>query len=612
MLRFLAMGALLCAPLRAQTCSSIPTYTPCDFVFEAEAAEVATHTNPYLTASLHAEFRSPRHRTILINGFWDGGRRFVIRFTPTDAGAWDFRVTSNLASLNGKIVSFTAPDSQAPGFLKPENVHAWAYSETRTAHLWMGDTSYRFPWIERTLFDQMVEARAQQKFNHIRGLIMHPEEKYRKAYIAADQPNIEHFQELDSRILAMNRRGIFADLVLGGDQNHLAEVFPARQQRERFIKYVASRYSPMMITWQGIQEFEEYVDGRTLLAEIGEYLEKYDPFKHPRSTHTTATSAPLLADRWMTHATYQTCSTALTAVERQILSVPLVNAEFAYEDSGAGKSHEHHTDSETFRKTLWNQTMNGVYPTFGNTGTYGGRKFEVEAKYLETPGTKAMTAWYDFFAKTRFWELQPYFEADGGRAMALEGIEYIVYLEKPGIVELVTEKKGYEVYWYRPATGEVIREKKDYKGERFTGQPPDTKSDWVLHLSRDGRKEGMLKSWKFESRRVYKQDVEQTPAKIPFVIEAPSEETIQAGKRVKFAAKLTRETRASKAMMYVWTAEITVDHQGYRVIGTGQGGDFVVPVALSKSYPAVLNLRLYGINGVGKVYALDRVMRIDR
>jgi len=31
--------------------------------------------------------------------------------------------------------------------------------------------------------------------------------------------------------------------------------------------------------------------------------------------------------------------------------------------------------------------------------------------------------------------------------------------------------------------------------------------DWVLHLSREGHKEGMLRSYKFESRRILMQDV---------------------------------------------------------------------------------------------------------
>lgn len=585
-----------------------PVYTPLDIVLEMSEQEAAAHPDPYLSVSLHAEFRSPRYRTTMINGFWDGGRRIVLRFTPQDPGEHVYRVTSNLASLNGKTEKFNAAAAEHAGFIRPDNVYAWSTTETRVAHLWMGDTSYRFAWIPRPVFDQVIEKRAAQKFNHMRGLIMHDDGKLRPAYVSPDKPNVEHFQELDARVLAMNRKGIFADLVLASDRNHLAKVFPQREQRERYVKYVASRYSPMMITWQGVQEFEEYEDGRGLLKEIGGYLKKYDPYNHPRTTHTTATSGPLLADGWMNYVLYQSSSIALGAVERQILRAPLVNAEFGYEDSGAGKSHPHHVDPAEFVNRLWQATMSGQYPTFGNTGTYGGRNFEVDAKYLDSPGAKAMTAWHDFFSDTRFWELQPFYDVDGGRGLALEGIEYIVYLEKPGPVQLITEKKKYEVYWFRPSTGEMINEKKEYKGERFAGSPPDNKTGWVLHLSRDGRKEGMLKSWKFESRRVVPQVVEGSPAKIPFTIEAPASETIAVGKPVEFRAKLTKETRASGAMRFLWTVEATADGQGYRVIGDGAEGKFTVPPGIATRYPAVLNLRLYGINAYGKVYALDRIL----
>ncbi len=602
--------ALALIPLAiAQNCASTPTYTPCDLVYEMTEAEAAQHPNPYLTVQLHAEFRSPRHRTIMMPGFWDGGRRMVIRMTPIDPGDWAYRVTSNVASINGKAGQIAAPESGHPGFLRVDNKRAWSTTETRSPHLWMGDTSYRFAWMDDALFEQMVTARAAQKFNHIRGLVMHDEDQYRKAYLSPDRPNVEHFQQLDRRIRSMNQKGIFADLILAGDRNHLTRVFPERDQRDRYIKYLAARYAAMMITWQGVQEFEEYDNGRALLKELNVAIMKHDPYKHPRSTHTTATSAPLLEDGWMTHAMYQSSASGLGAVERQIYAVPMVNAEFAYEDSGAGKSHPHHVDADTFHKRLWNTTMDGQYPTFGNTGTYGGSKFAVDAKYLESPGTKAMTAWFELFSKTRFWELEPYFEITAGRALALGGIEYIVYLEQPGPVEVVTEKKKYEVYWFRPGTGEIVQEKKEFKGEKFIGQPPDNKSDWVLHLSRDGRKEGMAKSWKFESRDVVLQEIERSPAKIPFEIEAPTADSLPVGKPVRFAVKLTKETRASKAMIYLWTIEATNDQQGYRVLGTTQKGEFTIPRGIARTYPAVINLRVFGMNGNGKLYSLDRVLK---
>ena len=407
----------------------------------------------------------------------------------------------------------------------------------------------------------------------------------------------------------MNTKGLFADLILAGGRNHLTRVFPERDQRERYVKYVVSRYAPMMITWQGVQEFEDYDNGRALLIQMNDVIMKFDPYKHPRSTDTTATSAALLEDKWMTHVMYKSPADPLGAIERQIYFIPMVNAGFAVEDSGAGKFEASHVDSDTFRKRLWNSAMNGQYPTFGNTGTYGGGKFAPDAKYLETPGTKAMTAWNDLFSKTRFWELEPFFEITAGRALSLGGIEYIVYLEQPGPVEVVTEKKKYEVYWMRPSTGEIVQEKKEFKGEKFTGQPPDNNSDWVLHLSRDGRKEGMAKSWKFESRAIYQQDVERIPARVPFELEAPLGDSLPVGKPVQFSVKLTKDTRAAKAMMYLWTVEATNDKQGYRVLGTTQKGEFTIPRSLARTYPAVMNLRVYGINGNGKVYALDRVLK---
>jgi len=45
----------------------------------------------------------------------------------------------------------------------------------------------------------------------------------------------------------------------------------------------------------------------------------------------------------------------------------------------------------------------------------------------------------------------------------------------------------------------------------------------VLHISREGTKAGMLKSWKFESRPVPVQEVDLDPKSTPFEISAPGE-----------------------------------------------------------------------------------------
>lgn len=600
--------------LHAQSqCPPTATFALCEIAFELDDKEAAQHPEPYLTVQLQAEFRSPRKRTFLMPAFWDGGRRLVIRFAPTEAGAWDYRLTSNVARWNGAIGNFTATESSHPGFIRPANVHHWAYTGSGKPHLWMGDTNYRFTEMDRGLFERFVAERAKQKFNHLRGLVVGASaEAVARAIPSPDRPNPEWFQEVDRRVQFMNRNGITYDLLMAGDQNQLVKLFPTWQQRERFVRYLVARYAAMNITWQGVQEFEEYPDGRAVLKEIGLLLRKLDPYQHPRSTHTVSTSSPLLPDGWMTHVIYQSSDDQLGAIEHQLYTVPFVNAEFAYEDSGAGKSHPHHVDSDTFRRRLWNATMNGQYPTFGNTGTYGGRAFRQDARYLDSPGAKAMTAWFDFFSRTRFWELEPYFDVDGGRAIALDEVEYIVYVEKPsGPVEVLTARHTYQVYWFNPITGEFTKQR-DWKGERFVGEPPSRSQDWVLHLSRDGRKESMLRSYRFESRTVPVQEIETNPQRTPFEIAEPSAEELSLSKPVAYAAKIKRETRATRSMMYLWTGEVVADGQGFRVLATGNNASRRIPQGMARNFPAVLSLRLYGMNANGKVYALDRVYRLAK
>src|SRR5258708_32744516 len=108
--------AFTAAALRAQNpCPTTAVYTPCDIVFELNDAEAAAHPNPYVSVELHAEFRSPKHRTYLLPAFWDGGRRMVIRFSPTEVGDWDYRVSSNLQRFEGGTGKFAASAVQNAG-----------------------------------------------------------------------------------------------------------------------------------------------------------------------------------------------------------------------------------------------------------------------------------------------------------------------------------------------------------------------------------------------------------------------------------------------------------------------------------------------------------------
>ena len=586
----LLAAALLLASFAAQAqtvCGTTPAFSPCEIVFDLTDDGPAARANLYQTVEIHAEFRSPRHRTFLLPAFWDGGRRMVIRFAPTEAGGWDYRITSNRETFNGKVGQFTATESEAPGYIRAANMHHFAYTggDGNTPHLWMGDTMMRAAFLDDAPFRQFVDARASQKFTHLRVSAMGAADDAAKAFPTPDAPDPAYFQRLDERLRYINQKGMTVDLLLAGGGNSLRQLFPNWAQRQRFVRYLIARYSAFNITWGGVENFEDYDDGRGLLREIGTLLKQEDPYQHLRSTGARVTSAPLLDDGWMDFVTQESASDAVGAVEYQLYPVPFVNMAFAGKPSIKGSE---------FRNRLWNAAMNGQYVT---------------AAGVDEAGAAEMKIWFEFYAGNRHWELEPYFDVDGGRGVALEDVEYIVYVDKPGPIEVTIERHGYDTVWMNPANGETLAVK-EKKGEHFTGEPPDRTHDWVLHISREGHKQGMLKSYKFESRRILQQEVEVNAQKVPFKIIEPSADTISLGKPPAYSVKLTRETHATRSVLYLWTADIADESQGYRVIGTGEKGVFQILPNISHHFPAVFHVRLFGINANGKVYSVDRTYQL--
>jgi hypothetical protein len=118
----------------------------------------------------------------------------------------------------------------------------------------------------------------------------------------------------------------------------------------------------------------------------------------------------------------------------------------------------------------------------------------------------------------------------------------------------------------------------------------------------------MLKSYKFESREspIAMQKIEGNPDKVPFEIVEPAGDSISLAAAAPFAIKLKRESKALQHMLYEWTGEVTVDGRLSRVIGTGANGTLQIPPNIALRYPAALHVKVTGINGLGKVYTLDR------
>jgi hypothetical protein len=565
----------------AQTiCPPAPQFTPCDLVFDIPSAKGDQPID------LAAEFRSPHQSTGLVKAFWDGGTRWIIRYTPAESGVYAWRLVSGISAFTGKEGQFTATPVAKPGWLRAANVHHFAFVDATnpnnlTPHLWMGAMVSGFASMPLSQWKSLVDTRSGQHFNHL-GITLIEDDKTGAGFQSPD-----FFRAAEEKLRYANERNIIVDIAFFGPNGLMNRLLPTRSDREKWFTYAISRLAAFDVTWQGIENWESYENGRELLKEIADDLNNLDPYKHTRSTRANASSGPLVDDGWLRYRSYQTADDAINAVEQQVYQYPAVN------NFGADAA-----DADTFRHRLWNSTASGQYPS---------------ARIPNEDAANQMKFWYELMEGTRHWELEPYFDIDNGRGLALEGTEYIIYVEKPGPVRVALEKHNYDGRWFNPVTGQSIK-LKEVKGDVFTGEPPDRSHDWVLQISREGQKASMLKSVRFVSREEnYELQVpEGNPDKVPFAILEPSGDTISQSKAAAFSVKLNRESKALQRMLYEWTGEVTVSNQSYRIIGTGANGTFQIPADIARDYPAALHVKLTGMNGLGKVYVLDRNYNLTR
>ena len=601
---FAALVFAAVLPAQVVTCDSAPVYEPCEINVELSEGDLAAHPNPYASVELRAEFRSPKGgSTKVMRAFWDGGRTFRIRFAADFEGRWDLRLISNIPAIDKKIFSFQATPARTAGFIEAFNSRYFRYNAPESPHYWMGFTSLGFSTIPWETFTNLVDSRAQQKFNHLRGLVLGNPASAKTVLADPNQPAVDHFRELDRRIAYLNSKGIIADLMFAGANNELADLLPERDQQEHYIRYVVARYGAYNVTWQGLQEFESYKDGRTLLREIMGAVQRLDPYQHPRSTHTLATSSPLIEDGWMTYITHQGASDSLAIIDYETHLLPVVNA---------GVGVEGDINSDELRKRMWRVAIRGSYPTYAGAD---------EPSALETAGVQAATHLSDFFGQTRYIDLQPYYRLTGGHAMSLQyidgwdeakGVEYVVYMGEPGPVDLLVPKSDYDVSWFNPIDGSWLDEEKKFKGDRYRGSPPDMNHDWVLYVRREGKKESFNKRYYLEARQVVPKEVEARPAELPFAIQLPDEQRLVAGETYDFNATVTKSTEAAKQMAWLWIGEVSGSGRSARVIGTEQFGRFQIPSGLTDRYPATFSLRLSVVDGAGRLYEGFRAFTLEK
>lgn len=125
-------------------------------VFEAEL-DGKDLSNPFTEASLSAVF-SFGNRKVIAKGFYDGNRKWRIRFMPDTEGDWSFTTESNQPELNGREGAFVCGPARS-GFHGPvrvRNQFHFAHADG-TPYFPFGTTCYAWTHQPLSMQNQTLE-----------------------------------------------------------------------------------------------------------------------------------------------------------------------------------------------------------------------------------------------------------------------------------------------------------------------------------------------------------------------------------------------------------------------------------------------------------------------
>jgi hypothetical protein len=268
--------------------------------------------NPFRDAALVGEFISPSGKTNVIDGFYDGGDAWRLRFAAGEEGEWSYLLRGEGVEIlqRGKLLCTAA---RGRGFIRihPQNPYGFAHADG-TPFLPMGDTCYGLfddSPITPGLRDDYLKTRRAQRFNFVRMTVGHSEARAatNAAYWAwggtpgkpdLDRFNPAFFQDFDSLVRQLRESGMNIELlVLNFYRRPFTDtkVWTAARERQ-WLRYLLARYGAFdnIFLWTLANEYETHPDGSYRLdlpgdvdwaKATGRFIKANDPYRHLVTVH---------------------------------------------------------------------------------------------------------------------------------------------------------------------------------------------------------------------------------------------------------------------------------------------------------------------------------------
>ncbi|GEM_PF-2289437 len=459
--------------------------------FEIRLSTTTSHGNPYHDVSLTGVFTSPSGRQRRLKGFWNGGRNWVVRFSPTEAGSWAYRTESSDGNLVTSGTFEAQSNPQKRGFVRvsPSRRYQFEYSDG-TPFLLMGETN----WDAMTggvgfeaRFKPFVNVRVSQNFNAFNTMVVQnrydyqsneggpPYEMLNSNTRNYDRLNPGFFQWVDRRVAYADSLGMVSILFFTWAEE-LRQM--PRDAYKRLALYIVSRYAAYNVFWVLAGDYSVYFYDPPLYREVGNAVAEADPYGHPISIHPGdgGSNREFGNDGWLGYVMYQHRDAGEFLADSiraaRIYNKPVVNAEYGYHLPNYVHAHGIRQDAHYTRTGGWMIFNAGGYFVSGFEHTY----YDPDEHYTDELDTswdlnnpqdleagRQHTVFYRFFRDhTSWWELDPRpdLARPGGpldgqtELLAKPGSEYVAYNVRGGRMRLQLPANQYfSLAWFDPVAG---------------------------------------------------------------------------------------------------------------------------------------------------------------
>ena len=313
--------------------------------------------------------------TTAVRGFYDGNGQYAVRFLPSRAGEYRWKVTGFL-SAEGKAVCEPARD--AHGLVRAADTH-FAYQDG-APFIPFGTTVYALMSQEDALVEKTLESLKNAPFNKVRMCVFpkhydynHNEppcfafEKNPEGGWDTSRPCVVFWQRLERILDRLFALDIQADLILFHPYDRWGFASMPQEDNLRYLDYLLRRLSAKPnIWWSLANEYDLCVDHKSLKdwEEIEAFVARNDPCGHLLSCHNCFCLWDFSRPH-VTHASIQ--SKALAEIPRWLKTYqkPVIIDECCYE--GNLPHFWGSISGKEMVRRFWRCYASGAYCTHGET-----------------------------------------------------------------------------------------------------------------------------------------------------------------------------------------------------------------------------------------------------